>query len=158
MHLRVLRSLSALGTGGLKCARGGRRRSHAECSASDFWYINDCAQLQAHFPCERGCMLELGRDVPNYVMDPDLPNHGTCLVSQEQARCEAVHPGTARLCPCVKVGRRPNIFFLCFSLLIFSILIIFLKACCMLFKFSIECMSLIALQLKRCSETMLSTA
>ncbi len=71
------------------------------CSEGDFPFINRCALLQRAFGCERGCAVELGLDIPNYVMDPSLPGHGTCLVSQQQPTCDATHSATARLCPCV---------------------------------------------------------
>mmetsp|Transcript_55114 Transcript_55114/g.175314 ORF Transcript_55114/g.175314 Transcript_55114/m.175314 type:complete len:99 (+) Transcript_55114:1324-1620(+) len=78
------------------CGRGGLR-----CQADQFWFINKCEILMKLFPCERGCSMVLGRDIPNYVMDPALSTHGQCLVTQEQPTCAAQHPGTARLCACV---------------------------------------------------------
>ena len=72
------------------------------CRTEDFWFINTCEELSKHFPCEKGCAVELGFDVPNYVSSPELPTFQTCLVSQAEARCSALHTGTRRLCPCVQ--------------------------------------------------------
>lgn len=44
------------------------------------WFINSCKELRQHFPCEQGCALELGPDVPNYVQDPKLSTFHQCLV------------------------------------------------------------------------------
>ena len=71
------------------------------CSEDNFWFINSCSVLRRHFRCERGCAVELGLDIPNYVMDPSLRTYQTCLVSQSQPSCTATHMATARLCPCI---------------------------------------------------------
>ncbi|KAK3274131.1 hypothetical protein CYMTET_17673 [Cymbomonas tetramitiformis] len=78
------------------CADVGLR-----CSEPDFWFINNCQELAKHFPCERGCALVLGPDIPNYVHNPALNTYQKCLVTQEQSRCSASHPSTTRLCACV---------------------------------------------------------
>lgn len=72
-----------------------------QCSTQDFWFINTCEELQQHFPCQRGCAVELGDDVPNYVVNPALATYQTCLVTQKEPKCSAKHPDTRRLCPCV---------------------------------------------------------
>ena len=74
------------------------------CSGGDFWFVNSCETLKQHFPCERGCTVELGLDIPNYVVDLSLATHQTCLIAQKQPSCEASHPATARMCPCVTNG------------------------------------------------------
>jgi len=71
------------------------------CEEQDFWFINTCKTLAEHFPCERGCALVLGPDVPNYVESASLNTHQQCLVNQQQTRCAAKHEATARLCACV---------------------------------------------------------
>ncbi|KAK9847547.1 hypothetical protein WJX84_001936 [Apatococcus fuscideae] len=76
------------------------------CSTPDFWFINSCETLREHFPCTHGCATELGPDLPNYVMGPDLETYQTCLVFQKQPKCNAAHPSTARLCPCVPLHER----------------------------------------------------
>ena len=77
------------------------RERGMECSQQDFWFLNSCEVLRQHFPCERGCTVELGQDIPNYVVDPELATHQTCLIAQKQPACGASHPATARLCPCI---------------------------------------------------------
>ena len=71
-----------------------------ECKKADFWFINTCEELRQHFPCERGCAVELGDDVPNYVINPELPTYQTCLVTQREPTCAASHQDTRRLCAC----------------------------------------------------------
>ena len=57
-----------------------RRSANLTCSASDFWFINSCEELQRNFPCERGCNVVLGDDVPNYVVNETMPTFHQCLV------------------------------------------------------------------------------
>jgi hypothetical protein len=71
------------------------------CSSDDFWFINQCEVLMRHFACERGCAVEMGADIPTYVLDPSFRTFQTCLVGQAQPLCDARHNATARLCPCV---------------------------------------------------------
>ena len=77
------------------------RNQEMDCNQHEFWFINSCEELSKHFPCEQGCAVELGNDVPNYVNDASLGSHQTCLVNQKQPKCEAANPSTLRLCPCV---------------------------------------------------------
>ncbi|DBA72905.1 TPA: hypothetical protein ACH3X2_009866 [Trebouxia sp. C0005] len=77
------------------------RNQEMECNSHEFWFINSCEELSKHFPCEQGCAVELGNDVPNYVVDVSLGSFQTCLVNQKQPKCEAANPSTRRLCPCV---------------------------------------------------------
>ncbi len=53
-----------------------------ECAGADFWFINTCEALRQHFPCEQGCGMEIGPDVPNYVEDPNLLTYHQCLASR----------------------------------------------------------------------------
>jgi hypothetical protein len=50
------------------------------------------AVLRQHMPCERGCTVELGPDVPAYVSAPNQTLHQYCLITQ--ARPQHVPPGT----------------------------------------------------------------
>ena len=78
------------------CATLGMR-----CHAPDFWFLNSCEALAEHFPCEAGCAMVLGGDVPNYVVGKKMNTFQKCLVTEKQPACRASHPSTARLCPCV---------------------------------------------------------
>ena len=71
------------------------------CEPKMFWFINDCETLSAHFPCEQGCAVVLGPDVPVYVSDPKRDTFQKCLINQVQPECLAQHGSTSRLCPCV---------------------------------------------------------
>ena len=57
--------------------------------------------MRHHFPCERGCTVELGRDVPAYVADPSATLLGYCLLNQRNMLCGSRNPATQRLCACV---------------------------------------------------------
>eukprot|EP00735_Rhodelphis_limneticus_P010995 TRINITY_DN4037_c0_g1::TRINITY_DN4037_c0_g1_i1::g.12016::m.12016 TRINITY_DN4037_c0_g1::TRINITY_DN4037_c0_g1_i1::g.12016 ORF type:complete len:631 (-),score=77.63,sp/Q9XGM8/MGAT1_ARATH/37.50/6e-47,GNT-I/PF03071.10/1.6e-72,Glyco_tranf_2_3/PF13641.1/4.7e-07,Glyco_transf_18/PF15024.1/6.2e-06,Glycos_transf_2/PF00535.21/0.0022,ABC2_membrane_3/PF12698.2/0.39 TRINITY_DN4037_c0_g1_i1:43-1935(-) len=78
------------------CATSGLR-----CSVSEFDFGNKCDILQQYFPCEGGCGEELGKDIPNYVSAVKNANYQRCLTTEENPTCEAAHPDTARLCPCI---------------------------------------------------------
>jgi hypothetical protein len=71
------------------------------CNAKDFWWLNSCAVMRKHFPCEHGCIIELGPDVPAYVVDPSQTLFHYCLLTQKASLCAAKHAATARLCACV---------------------------------------------------------
>lgn len=65
----------------------GRRRGRGlRCVDADFWFINSCTELRRAFPCEGGCAVELGHDVPNYVVDARQPTYQKCLVNQVRLR------------------------------------------------------------------------
>ena len=86
--------------------RGGCSVHSMACSPDDFWFINRCEVLAEHFGCERGCTVELGTEIPAYVLDPAYGTFQTCLVSQaQQPLCDARHNATARLCPCTAAGQ-----------------------------------------------------
>lgn len=38
--------------------------------------------MRKHFPCEHGCIIELGPDVPAYVVDPSQTLFHYCLLTQ----------------------------------------------------------------------------
>lgn len=78
------------------CAEGG-----LVCAPRDFWWLNSCAVMRKHFPCEKGCTIELGPDVPAYVTDANQTLHQYCLITQKSSTCAAKHASTARLCACV---------------------------------------------------------
>ena len=60
------------------------------------------AELARHFPCERGCTIELGADTPAYVVNASTTLHSYCLVSQRTAMlCSGRSQSTRRLCACV---------------------------------------------------------
>mmetsp|Transcript_11262 Transcript_11262/g.33832 ORF Transcript_11262/g.33832 Transcript_11262/m.33832 type:complete len:752 (-) Transcript_11262:379-2634(-) len=77
------------------------RAQGKECGGQDFWFINTCQALADAFPCQAGCGLELGPEVPCYVDDARLNTHQKCLVTQRKPRCSARHASTKRLCPCI---------------------------------------------------------
>lgn len=73
------------------------------CEKQDFWFINTCKELKKHFPCERGCAMEVGPDLPNYVVGANLSTYQTCLIMEGGgSTCQASHKSTRRLCPCVQ--------------------------------------------------------
>lgn len=78
------------------CADRGLR-----CHSPDFWFLNSCETLAEYFPCEGGCALVLGDDIPNYVMGEEMDTYQKCLVNERQSTCAASHHGTARLCACL---------------------------------------------------------
>ena len=49
--------------------------------------VHGLAVLRRHFPCEHGCTVELGADVPAYVMDANQTLHKYCLITQARCRC-----------------------------------------------------------------------
>jgi alpha-1,3-mannosyl-glycoprotein beta-1,2-N-acetylglucosaminyltransferase len=71
------------------------------CEASQFDFVNTCEALAAAFPCENGCRLVVGPDIPNYVNFPSDFQHQMCLVTDGVSTCGASHRATQRLCPCV---------------------------------------------------------
>lgn len=78
------------------CADRGLR-----CNAPDFWFLNSCEALSEYFPCEAGCAMVLGDDIPNYVVGKGMDTYRKCLVNERQSTCAAAHHGTARLCACL---------------------------------------------------------
>lgn len=41
--------------------------------------------MRKHFPCEKGCTVELGPDVPAYVADANQTLHKYCLITQARS-------------------------------------------------------------------------
>jgi hypothetical protein len=82
---------------GIACSNNG-----LVCSDKEMSWLNSCAELKKHFPCERGCLLEGGADIPSYVNDA-LPTRGFCVTKtrNELILCKGFHLGTKRLCACV---------------------------------------------------------
>jgi hypothetical protein len=79
------------------CGSQGRR-----CDGRSIPFLNNCAMLQSHFPCEAGCGHQVGDEIPCYVSDPQQPTHRQCLISDEgKASCGAAHRSTRRICPCL---------------------------------------------------------
>eukprot|EP00736_Rhodelphis_marinus_P008798 Rmarinus@m.24180 len=78
------------------CVAAGKR-----CSEPDFDFGNRCDVLMSHFPCEKGCGTEMGRDIPNYVSDKLNENFQRCLTTEDEPTCDASHRSTSRLCPCM---------------------------------------------------------
>ncbi len=72
------------------------------CSNKEMAWLNSCTELKKHFPCERGCLLESGKDIPSYV-NGALPTRGFCVTKtrNELISCEGHHAGTKRLCACI---------------------------------------------------------
>lgn len=64
-------------------------------------FVNDCAVMKEHFPCEKGCWNEVGNDIPAYVQDGGGYS-GMCLISVDSfPLCSYANPNTYRLCYCL---------------------------------------------------------
>lgn len=72
------------------------------CSQKDMPWLNTCDALKKSFPCEKGCILETGGDIPCYVSG-ELPTRGFCVTKMHNdvMLCEGFHAGTSRLCACI---------------------------------------------------------
>lgn len=80
-----------------RCGQEGMR-----CAERELEFVNSCADLAAHFPCEAGCGHQIGEEIPCYVSDPAAPTYQQCLVTEQRMpRCKAAHRSTTRLCSCV---------------------------------------------------------
>ncbi|ETO35625.1 alpha-1,3-mannosylglycoprotein 2-beta-N-acetylglucosaminyltransferase [Reticulomyxa filosa] len=72
------------------------------CLQDHFEYINSCQVLAQHFGCEKGCQGGvMGHDVPNYVIGNKPEYYQMCLTTEDLTTCNAEHPTTARICPCL---------------------------------------------------------
>eukprot|EP00913_Durusdinium_trenchii_P034220 g32025.t1 len=49
------------------------------CSDFELEFINDCAALKAHFPCEEGCGHQVGEEIPCYVHEASRDTGKQCL-------------------------------------------------------------------------------
>jgi len=78
------------------CSKVGK-----SCDNSQLPFLNTCEALAQVFPCEKGCGHQTGGDIPNYVLAPHQPTRFMCLISDGGSMCNAAHPDTQRLCPCV---------------------------------------------------------
>jgi alpha-1,3-mannosyl-glycoprotein beta-1,2-N-acetylglucosaminyltransferase len=78
------------------------RNNGLTCSEPDFWFLNSCEVLSQHFPCEAGCALVIGEDIPNYVVEDSMNTYRKCLVTERQSTCAASHRATLRLCACTQ--------------------------------------------------------
>lgn len=78
------------------------KRAKLVCSDKELVWLNSCTELKKQFPCERGCLLESGADIPSYVNDA-LPTRGFCVTKtrNEVILCGGQHIGTRRLCACI---------------------------------------------------------
>eukprot|EP00760_Papus_ankaliazontas_P029621 PhM_4_TR4320/c0_g1_i1/m.35209/K00726/MGAT1; alpha-1,3-mannosyl-glycoprotein beta-1,2-N-acetylglucosaminyltransferase len=98
---RGLKAIAAE-SAGMSCDEVCASRANMICGPQDFEFINHCRTLKEHFPCTAGCSREWGRDIPNYAVDPeDKKNFGKCLITEDVSSCDASHPSTKRLCPCI---------------------------------------------------------
>lgn len=62
---------------------------------------SQCSALHRAFPCDAGCAMVLGPDVPNFVADArNVEHYGQCLFTEKESLCAAKQWSTARLCPC----------------------------------------------------------
>ncbi len=86
---------------GEDCTDACDKKSMA-CSSGDMPWLNTCDALKKHFPCERGCILETGGDIPSYVSG-DMATRGFCVTKMhnEAIMCHGLHLGTTRICACV---------------------------------------------------------
>ena len=82
------------------CTAVCEAKSGYRCDSKQFDFVNDCAALQRYFSCA-SCNRDMGKDIPNMVMDPKDKNYGHCLVTEDFPTCSAHHAATVRLCPCV---------------------------------------------------------
>mmetsp|Transcript_17669 Transcript_17669/g.40943 ORF Transcript_17669/g.40943 Transcript_17669/m.40943 type:complete len:785 (+) Transcript_17669:26-2380(+) len=79
------------------CQEAGRR-----CKPAAMHYVNSCALLKKHFPCEGGCAHQVGQELPAYVVDEKQPTRQQCLVTFiSKMTCAASHASTRRLCACI---------------------------------------------------------
>lgn len=53
------------------------------CSDFELEFINDCAALKAHFPCEEGCGHQVGEEIPCYVHEASRDTGKQCLVTDD---------------------------------------------------------------------------
>ena len=84
------------------------------CHLDYFQTINQCEILQAYFHgCPQGCNYDvLGNDLPNFVsnqlLNSDLYQQCLLLQKEQQPTCDAHHPASTRLCPCIATPLSTN--------------------------------------------------
>ena len=73
-----------------------------KCEPKYFYLANECSELKKAFGCEKGCIQEVGNDIPCLVSG-NLPTKGYCVVKDMMGGffCKTAHPMTRRLCVCV---------------------------------------------------------
>jgi hypothetical protein len=105
-HLKVVKASNQ----GESCAAACHNFNEYKCERLAFSMINTCKYLQDNFPCERGCEESYGKEQPAYMFKGAPPESlpGACLYTSKPAEstCEASHPVTTRLCPCVPPQKR----------------------------------------------------
>lgn len=80
-----------------------------KCAGSELAYLNRCTLLANIFPCQGGCGLETGSEIPTYVSHPGATTYGQCLVTHTpENKCNAKHYMTNRVCPCVLNDATPS--------------------------------------------------
>ncbi|CAJ1459504.1 unnamed protein product [Effrenium voratum] len=58
-------------------------RNGMHCSDLELEFINNCATLRQHFPCEEGCGHQVGQEIPCYVHDAQKDTGKQCLVTDD---------------------------------------------------------------------------
>lgn len=71
-----------------------------ECVDEYISYANKCEVMKQYFPCENGCVMELGDDVPAYVATIGNNYHKCVTTESTTFMCSGSHERTQRLCPC----------------------------------------------------------
>ena len=69
------------------------------CSPQDMPWLNSCKKLKQFFPCERGCLLEAGMDLPAYVSSVSV-HESFCLLASFlfPSLCSVFHGDQRLLC------------------------------------------------------------
>eukprot|EP00951_Prasinocladus_malaysianus_P001967 scaffold14017_cov36-Prasinocladus_malaysianus.AAC.1 len=70
------------------------------CKDGYFDFLNSPEIMEEYFGCERGFGLEIGQDLPAYVVGPEEEHYQACVINFGSSRCSGRHQATARLCPC----------------------------------------------------------
>jgi len=104
-HLRTLRNSNAkviAGKQGLSCDDVCKNEAQMRCSAHEMAWLNRCVELKSKFECEKGCLMEVGKDIPSYVSG-DLASKGYCVIQalNSPMNCDGHHSETSRLCACL---------------------------------------------------------
>ena len=88
------------GAKGESCDETCNRKSMS-CSVDQLHFLNNCGTMTDHFACKY-CAHQAGLELPAYVVAPKEPTVGQCLITFiSKLRCDAKHPSTRRLCPCM---------------------------------------------------------
>ena len=80
-------------------------RAKLSCRVLQLEFANNCTVLRALFPCERGCLHQIGQELPAYVASSVSQEYtsGQCLVRDiaDALSCKTSHPKTQRACVCM---------------------------------------------------------